>query len=120
MEDNFTTAETTNLTTSEPAIPDNITLPKLEEEIKYHLNQISQNIIDVGKRLIQAKSLIKHGKWQQWLNDNFQLKQRSAQTFMACAEMASIHVQFPCEKLYFQRKLYELKRLNKSEKLCSV
>lgn len=61
-------------------------LPQLEIEIKFYLGQTAQNIIEVGKRLIQAKSLVQHGHWQQWLNDNFQLKQRSAQTFMACAE----------------------------------
>lgn len=86
MEDIFTASETTTVTTAEPATPDNITLPQLEEEIKYHLNQISQNIIEIGKRLIQAKSLVKHGQWQPWLNDNFHLSKSTAYNFMQCAE----------------------------------
>lgn len=86
MDDIFTASETTALTTSEPVTPDNITLPKLEEEIKYHLNQISQNIIEIGKRLIQAKSLVQHGQWTHWLQDNFKLSQNTAGRFMQCAE----------------------------------
>ena len=61
-------------------------LPQLEVEIKFYLGQTAQNIIEVGKRLIQAKALVTHGGWLPWLEQNFQLKQRAAQTFMACAE----------------------------------
>ena len=62
------------------------TLAQLETEIKFHLNQASQSIIEVGKRLIQAKSLVKHGEWQTWLENNFQLSYRTAKNFMDCAE----------------------------------
>ena len=48
--------------------------------------QTAQNIIEVGKRLIQAKSLVNHGHWQNWLEKNFQLSQASATRFMNCAE----------------------------------
>lgn len=61
-------------------------LPQLELEIKFYLGQTAQNIIEVGKRLIAAKALVAHGQWQQWLNDNFQLKDRMARNFMQCAE----------------------------------
>ncbi|MBR0301700.1 MAG: DUF3102 domain-containing protein, partial [Bacilli bacterium] len=86
MEDNTTEMETTALTTSESAPPNDINLPQLENEIKFYLNQISQNIIEIGKRLIQAKSLVQHGQWQTWLQNNFQLSQWSAIKFMNCAE----------------------------------
>ena len=46
----------------------------------------AQNIIEVGKRLIQAKSLVNHGHWQAWLEKNFQLSQQTAQKFMKCSE----------------------------------
>lgn len=69
--------------------PLDVDLPQLEKEIKLYLNQISQNVIEIGKRLIQAKSLVQHGQWLNWLENNFQLKQRAAQTFMACAERFS-------------------------------
>ena len=64
MEDNTTKMEATALTTSESTTPNNIDLPKLENEIKDYLNQVNQNYIDIanntieiGKRLILAKSL---------------------------------------------------------------
>lgn len=86
MEDNITEMEPTALTTSEPAPPSNINLPQLETEIKYYLNQISQNVIEIGKRLIQAKSLVKHGEWQTWLQNNFQFSQNTAGRFMQVAK----------------------------------
>ena len=89
MEDNTIEMESTALTTSESAPPSNIDLPQLENEIKYYLNQISQNVIEIGKRLIQAKSLVKHGEWLNWLEKNFQLSHTSAKRFMQCAERYS-------------------------------
>lgn len=68
---------------------DLINLPQLEVEIKFYLGQTAQNIIEVGKRLIQAKNLVQHGQWQQWLQNNFQLSYRSAAKFMQCAEQFS-------------------------------
>ena len=61
-------------------------LPQLTIEIKFYLNQTAQNIIEVGKRLIQAKELVERGEWQNWLEANFNLTIRSAQSFMKCAE----------------------------------
>lgn len=58
----------------------------IENEIKFHLGQASQSIIEVGKRLLQAKSLVKHGEWQTWLENNFKLSYRTAKNFMDCAE----------------------------------
>lgn len=40
----------------------------------------------MGKRLIQAKEMVPHGHWLDWLEKNFQLKQRTAYNFMQCAE----------------------------------
>ena len=70
--------------TKEPT--DESTLIQLETEIKSYISQISQNIIEIGKRLIQAKSLVQHGQWQDWLKNNFQLSKSTAYNFMQCAE----------------------------------
>ena len=96
MEDNTTEMETTALTTSESATPNNIDLPQLENEIKYHINQLKQNyinignnIIELGKRLILAKSIVKRtkrGKWQSWLKNNFPLDYTTATKFIKIAE----------------------------------
>ena len=93
MEDNTTEMETTALTTPESAPPNDINLTQLETEIKGYLNQTKQNYIDIanntieiGKRLIQAKSLVQHGQWQAWLQNNFKLTDRTARNFMQCAK----------------------------------
>ena len=74
----------TDLIVTQDCAPAN--LPQLELEIKFYLGQTAQNIIEVGKRLIQAKSLVQHGHWQHWLELNFQLSQETARKFMRCAE----------------------------------
>lgn len=102
MEDTKTKTETTALTTSESAPPINIDLPQLETEIKDYLKQTTQNFIEIGKRLIQAKSLVPHGQWQDWLENNFQFTKRRAQQFMQCAERFGkneIDFAFPSTKM---------------------
>ena len=61
-------------------------LTALTAEIKFYVNQWGQNTIEIGKRLIAAKKLVAQGEWQHWLEENFNLKVRSAQNFMAIAE----------------------------------
>ena len=73
------------------------TLDQLTVEVKFYLGQVAQNIIEVGKRLIQAKALLPHGEWGNWLKDNFNLTQQSANRFMRVAERfgkLNINVQF--------------------------
>ena len=62
------------------------TIEQLTVEVKFYLGQIGQNIIEVGKRLIQAKVLLPHGEWQDWLKNNFNLSYRTAAQFIQCAE----------------------------------
>ena len=88
-----TTKELAIIETEQLTTTDEKTLPQLETEIKHYLNQINQNYIDIGnntieigKRLIQAKSLLKHGEWINWLQDNFQLSHPTATKFMKCAK----------------------------------
>ena len=61
----------------EPPTIENLTL-----EIKFHLNQMGFHIIEVGKRLIQAKELVPHGDWVNWLKHIFNFTIRTAQNFM--------------------------------------
>lgn len=46
---------------------------------------INQNSIEIGQMLTQAKKLVKHGQWQFWLDDNFNLSSDSAQIYMKVA-----------------------------------
>ena len=63
-----------------------VSLDQLVVEVKFYLFQTAQNIIEVGKRLNQAKAMLQHGEWQNWLSDNFNLTDRTARNFMAVAE----------------------------------
>ncbi len=42
--------------------------------------------IEVGKRLIQAKEMVEHGEWANWLESNFALSQDTATNFMNVAK----------------------------------
>ena len=70
----------------ESNLEETATIEELTTEIQSYLGKIGQNIIEVGKRLIRAKSLLAHGEWQHWLKDNFNLTDRTARNFMAVAE----------------------------------
>ena len=60
-------------------------LETLTYEIRYFMRGIVKDIIEVGKRLIDAKEIVPHGLWKDWLKDNFNLKRQSAQNFMNLA-----------------------------------
>lgn len=61
-------------------------MTELKVEISFHLGQMAGHAVEIGKCLIQAKEQVPHGDWQSWLTDNFNLKERMAQNFMAVAE----------------------------------
>ena len=63
-----------------------VTLNQITLEVKFYLSQTAQNIIEVGKRLMQAKEMLPHGEFGKWLDSNFGLSQSTAQKFMKCAE----------------------------------
>src|SRR4051812_38894664 len=43
--------------------------------------------LEAGRALIEAKSLLKHGRWLPWLKDNCGLPERTAQLYMKLAEL---------------------------------
>jgi hypothetical protein len=61
-------------------------LNRLAEEIKYSLDTINESIVEIGQKLIEAKSLCKHGEWEKWLESNFEWSDRTAQNFMNVAK----------------------------------
>ena len=44
-----------------------------------------QVILDIGRCLIEAKSLLNHGEWLPWLNEQVEFSERTAQKFMRLA-----------------------------------
>ena len=71
---------------STPAPVEQNQLGQLVAEIKILSQQTAANIIEIGKRLIDAKSHVGHGEWGGWLEANFEFTDRTAQRFMKAAE----------------------------------
>lgn len=63
-----------------------VPLDQLATEIRYYSQQASWSIIEVGKRLIEAKKQVAHGEWETWLERNVGYSQSTATRFMKCAE----------------------------------
>lgn len=57
-------------------------IEKTTTEILILKDQTAQNIIEIGKRLIEVKENLEHGKYKQWLKEKVQFTERSAQRFM--------------------------------------
>jgi len=62
------------------------TLDQLVLEIKFYSQQTALNMIEVGKRLLQAKEQVGHGEWGIWLAEKVELSDRTAQYFMKAYE----------------------------------
>lgn len=60
-------------------------LEVIETEINFYKNQTATGIIEIGKRLIEAKSQLPHGEWGKWLEEKVEFKERTAQRFMQAA-----------------------------------
>lgn len=54
-------------------------------EINFYKAQTAQNIIEIGKRLIEAKQQLQHGEWLPWLRDKVEFSVNSADNFMKIA-----------------------------------
>ncbi len=55
-------------------------------EINFYKQQTAQNIIEIGKRLIEAKQQLQHGEWIPWLHNKVDFSEISAQRFMRIAK----------------------------------
>lgn len=68
--------------------------PELEErtietvtaEILYLKAKTGEGILEIGKRLIEAKEMLPHGEWLPWLKDKVDFTERSAQRFIRLAK----------------------------------
>lgn len=54
-------------------------------EILVYKNQAGAAILEIGRRLIEAKDQLEHGAWSAWLKDRVSFSERSAQNFMRLA-----------------------------------
>ena len=57
-------------------------IEKTTAEILILKDQTAQNIIEIGKRLIEVKENLEHGEFKSWLKKKVKFTERSAQRFM--------------------------------------
>ena len=55
-------------------------------EILHLKQEIAQNIVGIGLRLIEAKSMLTHGEWLPWLKENVCFSETTAQNYMKVAK----------------------------------
>jgi Protein of unknown function (DUF3102). len=60
-------------------------LETIEGEILFYKQQTAIGIMEIGKRLIEAKAQMKHGEWGVWLEEKVEFTQSTANKFMKCA-----------------------------------
>jgi hypothetical protein len=58
----------------------------IENEIIFFKAQASASMLEIGRRLIEAKEQIPYGEWQRWLAEKVEFSERTAQRFMKIAE----------------------------------
>lgn len=62
----------------------------IENEIKYYWRKgqaaMLECVIEIGRRLCEAKGMIGHGGWGKWIEDNFEFSHSSANSFMKLYE----------------------------------
>ena len=57
----------------------------ITEEIIFYKAVGGQAVLEIGKRLIEAKAQLKHGEWLPWLSEKVEFSEASAQRFMQLA-----------------------------------
>ena len=62
----------------------------IENEIKYYWRKgqaaVLECVIEIGRRLYEAKGMIGHGGWGKWVENNFEFSHSSANSFMKLYE----------------------------------
>jgi hypothetical protein len=70
-------------------------LDKLAEDIRALGKRALDDIIEIGRRLIEAKEIAGHGNWLPWLEREFGWTTDTAQNFMSVASATSKNGNFP-------------------------
>ena len=61
---------------------------------------INQNSVEIGQWLTQAKALVKHGQFSAWLDDNFQMTDRTARNYMKVAAYFGVNSPLKTENVF--------------------
>lgn len=57
-------------------------LGSLAQEAQFYARNIASSMIQLGRVLTEAKPLVRHGEWEQWIRENAGCSVRYAQVFM--------------------------------------
>lgn len=58
----------------------------ITQEIQFYKGQACMSMVEIGKRLLEAKQCLPHGTWGAWLKDEVEFSERTAQNFMRIAK----------------------------------
>lgn len=61
-------------------------LSDLAQEAQHYAKSMVTNLLQLGRVLTEAKPLVKHGQWEQWIQENAGCSNRYAQMFMQAYE----------------------------------
>ena len=59
-----------------------------------------QGILEIGRRLIEAKAMLSHGEWMDWLQNTVEFSVHTAGRFMQIARVALVQLYFRCDELH--------------------
>lgn len=76
---------TTNIDTEENAITEPRSIEAITAEILLYKQQAGAAILEIGRRLLEAKSMLNHGEWLPWLEEKAEFSEATAQRFMRLA-----------------------------------
>lgn len=76
-----------------PAIGTERGIETITEEIIFYKTVGGQAVIEIGRRLMEAKAQLRHGEWLPWLREKVEFSETSAQNFMRIArEYGNTHL----------------------------
>lgn len=58
----------------------------ITQEIQFYKGQACMSMVEIGKRLLEAKQCLPHGAWGAWLKEEVEFSERTAQNFMRIAK----------------------------------
>lgn len=75
-----------DITTTQGMPPAERPIETITQEIQYYKTQVGSGIIEIGRRLVEAKRVLPQGEWLPYIKDTVEFSERTAQNFMRIAK----------------------------------